>query len=64
MPLTIRAIVSHSTAPIATKISQIERPNASVRRITKIVNGSEYTASTKRIIAASVFPPAMPETMP
>ena len=64
IPRTMRAIVSHSTAPMAAKISHSDLPNASVSRITKIVNGSEYTMSTKRIISASVLPPAIPETIP
>ncbi len=40
-PRTIRAMVSHSTAPSATKISMMLRPNTTIRMITKKMNGRE-----------------------
>ena len=39
-PLTMRAIVSHSTAPMATKSRMMFRPKNTISRITKIVKGS------------------------
>ena len=56
-PRTIRAMVSHSTAPIATKIRKMWRPNTTISRITKNMKGSEYMTSTKRIIRLSTRPP-------
>ncbi len=37
---TMRAIVSHSTAPMATKSRMMFRPKKTMRRMTKIVKGS------------------------
>jgi len=38
-PRTIRAMVSHSTAPMATKSKMMFLPKMTMRRMTKIVNG-------------------------
>ena len=56
-PRTMRAMVSHSTAPIAMKIRKMWRPNTTINRITKNMNGNEYMTSTKRIIRLSMRPP-------
>ena len=40
-PRTIRAMVSHSTAPMATNSRMKLRPKTTIRMITKNMNGSE-----------------------
>ncbi len=40
-PRTIRDMVSHSTAPMATKIRMKFRPKVTIRRITKKMKGRE-----------------------
>ena len=60
----MRAIVSHSTAPIAAKISHTDLPKATVSSMTKIVNGSEYAMSTTLIMKASIRPPHIADTVP
>ncbi len=40
-PRTIRAMVSHSTAPMATNIRTKFSPNVTISRITKKMKGSE-----------------------
>ena len=39
-PRTMRAMVSHSTAPMATKSRMMFRPKKTMSRMTKIVKGS------------------------
>ncbi|MNE89937.1 hypothetical protein D3C80_1874040 [compost metagenome] len=56
-PRTIRAISSHDTMPIATKISRMFCPKKVTSRITKNMNGKEFRISSKRIITESVLPP-------
>ncbi|MNE60199.1 hypothetical protein D3C80_1553310 [compost metagenome] len=56
-PRTIRAISSHDTMPIATKINRIFWPKKVTSRITKNMNGKELRISSKRIITESVLPP-------
>ena len=63
-PRTMRAIVSHSTAPMATNSRMMFRPKNTISRITKIVKGREYRMSTARIITASSLPPTNPDTAP
>ena len=40
-PRTMRAMVSHSTAPMATKIRMKFRPKVTISRMTKKMKGSE-----------------------
>ncbi|MNC89014.1 hypothetical protein D3C83_49000 [compost metagenome] len=40
-PRTIRDMVSHSTAPMATKIRKMFRPKVTISRMTKKMKGSE-----------------------
>ena len=54
----MRAIVSHSTAPMARNSSSMLRPNTTISSTMKIMNGSAYRMSTMRIITASTRPPA------
>jgi hypothetical protein len=61
---TMRAIVSHSTAPIATNNRMIFRPKNTISRITKMAKGREYMMSTARIMKASSLPPKNPATAP
>jgi len=60
----MRAMVSHSTAPMAKKSKKIFRPKNTMSKITKIVNGRAYMISTMRIMNASSLPPKKPETAP
>ena len=62
---TMRAMVSHPTAPMATnRTARLPRSNRVVRMITMNRYGSEYNTSTKRIIHSSVRPPTYPATEP
>ena len=63
-PLTILAIVNHSTAPIAPNRSHKFLPNITINKIIKIINGSPYRTSTILIIIESTFPPAYPAIIP
>ena len=63
-PRTMRAMVSHSTAPMATKSKTMFRPKKTIRRMTKIVKGRAYMMSTIRIMSASILPPKKPATAP
>ena len=63
-PLTILAIVSHSTAPIAPNKSHKFLPKITINKIIKIINGSPYKISTILIIIESTFPPIYPATIP
>ncbi len=57
-PRTIRAVVSHPTAPIAMNSpATLLRPKTVEKMITMNRYGSEYNTSTKRIISSSVRPP-------
>ena len=61
---TIRAMVSHSTAPMATKSKTRLRSKKTMRMITKMVKGNAYMTSTKRIIIVSSIPPRYPAMAP
>ena len=50
MGRTIRAMVSHSRAPIAANSRYTFRPKITISRITNRMYGSAYSTSTKRII--------------
>ena len=63
-PLTILAIVSHSTAPIAPNNSHKFLPKITINKIIKIMNGSPYKISTILIIIESTLPPIYPAIIP
>ena len=64
-PRTMRAVVSHPTAPSAiSNAARLPRGSRLVRMMTMKRYGSEYSTSTKRIISSSVRPPANPATAP
>ena len=63
-PLTILAMSSQLTAPIATKIKKILLPKKTINKITKNKKGIAYKTSTNLIINASTLPPIKPATAP
>jgi hypothetical protein len=60
----MRAIVSHSTAPIAKNRRKMFRPKNTMSRMTKMVKGRAYRMSTIRIMTASTLPPKKPAIAP
>ena len=55
---------SPSSIPQELKYSLVIPSNDVIRAMTKIIEGSEYKISTKRIISESIRPPRYPDTAP